>query len=110
MHLLKNTSDVFLDRVINKFKEKEFEKIERLFEIYKFYQDEAKEIEKEYADEEKLNVLKEFQQEIVFIFTPFSSNFVLGKRGNNLPKKIGEWARDCRICGIYNFVIIFLSR
>jgi hypothetical protein len=65
MHLLKNTSDVFLDRVINKFKENEFEKVERLFELFKFYQEEAKKIEREYENEEKLNLLKEFQQETV---------------------------------------------
>ena len=66
MHLLKNTNDVFLDRVLNKFKENEFEKIERLIEIYKFYQEMVKTVEKKYTNEEKINILKEFQPNLVF--------------------------------------------
>ena len=65
VHLLKNTTDVFLDRVMNKFKEKDYEKIERLFEIYRNYESAVQDVVKDYQNEEKITILKEFQPNIV---------------------------------------------
>ena len=88
MHLLKNTNDVFLDRVLNKFKENEFEKIERLIEIYKFYQEMVKTVEKKYTNEEKINILKEFQPNLVFFS---SKNLEIGMTKNSRLRGRYHW-------------------
>lgn len=82
MQLLKNTSDVFLDRVVNKFKENEFEKVERLFDLYKFYDDEVRIIEKESEDEKKVEIIQEFQPELVLKILDFLKNTDFRKKTN----------------------------
>lgn len=67
LHLIKNSSEVFLDRVINKFKENDFEKIERMVELFRIYYENLKEVEAEYSIEEKIKILKEYQPDYVLI-------------------------------------------
>lgn len=64
---MKNSSEVFLDRVINKFKENDFEKIERMVELFRIYYENLKEVEAEYSIEEKIKILKEYQPDYVLI-------------------------------------------
>jgi hypothetical protein len=55
-----------LDRVINKFKENDFEKLERIFELFRDYIGKLNVLQKEYElDEDKKNELMENQEEIV---------------------------------------------
>ncbi len=55
-----------MDRVINKFKENDFEKLERIFELFRDYIGKLNVLQKEYElDEDKKNELMENQEEIV---------------------------------------------
>ena len=64
--LCKNSADVFLDRVINKFRESDYEKVEILIEIHEKYAKVVEEIEKKYKKEENMKVLLELNHLAVY--------------------------------------------
>ena len=84
--------------MINKFKENDFEKIDRLFEIYKEYNSKVKEIEKEIeSDEDKKQSLLEFQKNIVYFQFFFILIALLDYRRSNLFEKIRRRINNSRI-------------
>lgn len=63
---MKNTQNVYLDRVINKFKENNFEKLDRVFELFREYANKLELLQREYeTDEDKKNELMENHEETV---------------------------------------------